>query len=68
VDRLKEPEQFGSHNLFDAHEIRWDPDLRYILVGDLGTEKTDAHQIAVFDLEEPDPLKRSKVIKQPICN
>jgi hypothetical protein len=65
VDRLKEPEQLGPHYLFNAHEIRWDPNRRYILVGDLGPENTDARQIAVFDLEEPDPLKRSKVIKLP---
>lgn len=65
VDRLKEPEQLGPHYLFNAHEIRWDPGLRYILIGDLGPEHTDARQIAVFDLEEPDPLKRSKVIKLP---
>ncbi len=38
---------------------------RYILIGDLGPENTDARQISVFDLEEPDPLKRSKVIKLP---
>lgn len=65
VNRLKEPEQLGPHYLFNAHEIRWDPSQRYILVGDLGPENTDARQIAVFDLEEPDPLKRSKVIKLP---
>ena len=65
VDRLKEPEQLGPHYLFNAHEIRWDPSRRYILVGDLGPEHEDARQIAVFDLEEPDPLKRSKVIKLP---
>jgi hypothetical protein len=65
VDKLKEPEQLGPHYLFNAHEIRWDPSRRYVLIGDLGPEHTDARQIAVFDLEEPDPLKRSKVIKLP---
>jgi len=65
VDKLREPEQLGPHRLFNAHEIRWDPGRRYVLVGDLGPENTDARQIAVFDLEEPDPLKRSKVIKLP---
>ena len=65
IDHLKEPEQLGPHYLFNAHEIRWDPSHRYILVGDLGPENTDARQIAVFDLEEPDPLKRSRVIKLP---
>lgn len=65
VDKLKEPERLGPHYLFNAHEIRWDPSHRYILVGDLGPEDTAAKQIAVFDLEEPDPLKRSRVIKLP---
>lgn len=65
IDRLKEPEQLGPHYLFNAHEIRWDASRRYILVGDLGPEDADARQIAVFDLQEPDPLKRSKVIKLP---
>lgn len=65
VDRLKEPEQLGPHYLFNAHEIRWDPDRKYVLVGDLGPENADARQIAVFDLEESDPFKRSKVIKLP---
>ena len=65
VEKLREPEQLGPHRLFNAHEIRWDPSRRYVLVGDLGPENTDARQIAVFDLEEPDPLKRSKVIKLP---
>lgn len=65
VDRLKEPERLGPHRLFNAHEIRWDPTRRYVFVGDLGPENTDARQIAVFDLEEPDPNKRSRVIKLP---
>jgi hypothetical protein len=65
IDRLKEPEQLGPHYLHNAHEIRWDASRRYILVGDLGPENTDARQIAVFDLEEPDPAKRSRVIKLP---
>ncbi|MBI4378911.1 MAG: hypothetical protein HY578_07435 [Nitrospinae bacterium] len=65
VDHLKEPEQLGPHKLHNAHEIRWDPGRRYILIGDLGPEHTDARQIAVFDLEEADPLKRTRVIKLP---
>jgi DNA-binding beta-propeller fold protein YncE len=65
IDKLKEPEKLGPHYLFNAHEIRWDPDRRYILVGDLGPENTDARQIAVFDLEEPDPNKRARLINLP---
>ncbi|MHC4708010.1 MAG: hypothetical protein ACYS8I_13110 [Planctomycetota bacterium] len=65
VDKLREPEQLGPHKLFNAHEIRWDPANRYVLVGDLGPEDEAAKQVAVFDLEEPDPEKRSRVIKLP---
>ncbi len=65
IDKLKEPERLGPHYLFNAHEIRWEPSRRYILVGDLGPEDAAARQIAVFDLEEPDPMKRSKKIKLP---
>ncbi len=65
IDRLKEPEQLGPHLLHNAHEIRWESNRRYILVGDLGPEDEDARQIAVFDLEEPDPKKRSRVIHLP---
>lgn len=65
IDRLKEPENLGPHKLFNAHEIRWDSERRYILIGDLGPDYQYARQIAVFDLEEKDPEKRSKVIKLP---
>ncbi|MGB7622523.1 MAG: hypothetical protein WBN92_09260 [Terriglobia bacterium] len=68
IDDLKAPEQLGPHRLFNAHEIRWDPTHRYILIGDLGPEHQAAQQVAVFDLEEPDPLKRSRVIKVPTNN
>lgn len=65
INKLKEPEQLGPHYLFNAHEIRWDASRRYILTGDLGPEDEAAKQIAVFDMEEPDPAKRSKKIKLP---
>jgi hypothetical protein len=65
VDRLKEPELLGPHGLLNAHEIRWDKNRRYVLTGDLGPEDADARQIAVFDLEEKDPAKRSTIIKLP---
>jgi hypothetical protein len=63
VDHLKSPENLGPHYLENAHELRWDPTQRYILMGDLGPEKHDVRQVAVFDLEEPIPEKRARVIK-----
>jgi hypothetical protein len=63
VDDLKHPENLGPHRLENAHELRWDPTNRYILIGDLGPERRDVRQVGVFDLEEPDPEKRARVIK-----
>jgi hypothetical protein len=63
VDDLKSPEVLGRHYLEYAHELRWDASHRYIFIGDLGPERYDVRQVCVFDLEEPDPLKRSKIIK-----
>ena len=63
VDDLKHPEKLGPHYLENAHELRWDPTRRYILMGDLGPEHKDVRQVGVFDLQEPDPLKRSKIVK-----
>ncbi|RMD54756.1 MAG: hypothetical protein D6828_04710 [Nitrospirae bacterium] len=65
IDRLNEPENLGPHKLYNAHEIRWDAERRYILIGDLGPDYRDARQIAVFDLKEPDLEKRSRVIQLP---
>lgn len=62
VDRLKCAEQIGPHCLENAHELRWDSTHRWILMGDLGPEKHDVRQICVFDLQEPIPEKRAKVI------
>lgn len=63
VDDLKHPENLGPHYLENAHELRWDHTHRYILMGDLGPERHDVRQVAVFDLEEQDPIKRSRKIK-----
>lgn len=65
IDRLREPESLGPHYLENAHEIRWDSSRRYLLIGDLGGEHAPTRRIAVFDLEEPDPQKRSRVIQLP---
>lgn len=63
VDDLRHPENLGPHYLANAHELRWDSQHRYVLMGDLGPERRDVRQVAVFDLEEPVPEKRSKIIK-----
>ncbi|HEX3482169.1 MAG TPA: hypothetical protein VHT91_44445 [Kofleriaceae bacterium] len=63
VDDLKAPEQLGPHRLENAHELRWDATRRYILIGDLGPERFDVRQVCVFDLKEPDPNKRARVIR-----
>jgi len=63
IDDLKSPENLGPHRLENAHELRWDHDQRYIFMGDLGPERRDVRQVGVFDLEEPDPQKRARIIK-----
>jgi hypothetical protein len=63
VDHLKTPERLGPHRLENAHELRWDASRRYILIGDLGPERFDVRQICVFDLQEPDPEKRARLIR-----
>jgi hypothetical protein len=63
IDDLKAPEQLGPHRLENAHELRWDASHRYILIGDLGPERFDVRQICVFDLQEPDPEKRARLIR-----
>ena len=63
VDDLKGPENLGPHRLENAHELRWDASRRYIFIGDLGPERFDVRQICVFDLEEPDPEKRARIIR-----
>ena len=62
VGDLKNPENLGPHYLENAHELRWDPTNRYILMGDLGPEKKDVRQVGVFDLEEPVPEKRCRIV------
>lgn len=63
VNDLKDPERLGPHYLENAHELRWDASRRYILLGDLGPERYDVRQVCVFDLHEPDPAKRARIIK-----
>ncbi len=63
VNDLKSPENLGPHYLENAHELRWDASRRYILLGDLGPERYDVRQVCVFDLQEPDPVKRARIIK-----
>jgi hypothetical protein len=63
VDDLKAPERLGPHRLENAHELRWDASRRYILIGDLGPERFDVRQVCVFDLQEPDPGARARLIR-----
>jgi hypothetical protein len=63
VDDLKAPLNLGPHRLENAHEIRWDQSRRYLFIGDLGPERYDVRQVCVFDLEEPDPQKRARIIR-----
>ena len=63
VDDLKSPVRLGPHRLENAHELRWDSSHRYILIGDLGPERYDVRQVCVFDLQEPDLEKRSRIIR-----
>jgi hypothetical protein len=62
IDHLREPEQLGPHGLENAHELRWDSNRRYVLIGDLGPEKRDVRQLCVFDLEEPNSTRRARVL------
>jgi hypothetical protein len=63
IDDLLHPEDLGPHRMENAHELRWDAGQRYILIGDIGPERYDVRQICVFDLQEKDPEKRSRVIR-----
>ncbi len=65
IDQLRQPENLGPHRLENAHELRWDPTRRYVLIGDLGPEDAAARRVAVFDLSHPYPAKRSTVISLP---
>jgi hypothetical protein len=68
TEDLKSPKNLGPHGLYNAHELRWDKSRRYVLIGDLGPENRAAQQVAVFDLQEPDEKKRSRVIRVPTNN
>jgi hypothetical protein len=61
INDLSQPQLLGAHNLFNAHELRWDSDKRYILMGDLGPEDKPAKQVGVFDLQ----TNQSTVIRLP---
>jgi hypothetical protein len=63
IDQLKTPENLGPHRLENAHELRWDASQRYVLMGDLGPERFDVRQVCVFDLHEPDPNRRARIIR-----
>ncbi len=54
-------EDLGPHRLWNAHELRWTADQRYILMGDLGPENTGARQVAVFDVNS----RQSELIRLP---
>lgn len=61
INDLSRPQKLGPHQLFNAHELRWDRSKRYILMGDLGPENQAAKQVGVFDLK----TNESTVIKLP---
>jgi hypothetical protein len=63
IANLKNPENLGPHRLENAHELRWDGSRRWVLMGDLGPERFDVRQVCVFDLEEPDPKQRARLIR-----
>jgi hypothetical protein len=61
INDLANPVKLGPHLLYNAHELRWDPSKRYILMGDLGPENLAPRQVGVFDLAD----NSSTVIKLP---
>ena len=54
-------ERWGPHRLWNAHELRWTADHRYILMGDLGPEDTGARQVGVFDTVN----RQAEIIRLP---
>ena len=62
VERLDAPARLGAHRLWAAHELRCTQDKRFILMGDLGPEKSGARQVGIFDRRDP---KNPQVIKVP---
>jgi hypothetical protein len=48
-DILGKAEVLGEHQLYDAHEIRWDKSRRWVLMGDLGAEREESRRISIFD-------------------
>ena len=62
IDRLDEPKKLGAHRLWTAHELRWSHQKRYIIMGDLGPERSGARQLGIFDREKPG---EARIIKLP---
>jgi hypothetical protein len=62
LDRLHKPTKLGAHRLWNAHELRWTRDRRFILMGDLGPETSGARQVGVFDRKNPG---NPRIIKLP---
>lgn len=61
INDLAQPQLLGPHNLYNAHELRWDRSKRFILMGDLGPENAAPRQVGVFDLQ----TNESTLIKLP---
>lgn len=62
LDRLHEPTRLGAHRLSTAHELRATRDQRFILMGDMGPERSGARQVGIFDRSKP---KDPQIIKLP---
>ena len=63
LDRLDAaPVKLGPHRLWTAHELRATQDKRFILMGDLGPEKSGARQVGIFDRQDP---LNPQVVKLP---
>jgi len=63
LDRLDAPPvKMGPHRLWTAHELRATQDKRFILMGDLGPEKSGARQVGIFDRQNP---LNPQVVKLP---
>lgn len=59
---LGRPTQLGAHRLWTAHELRCTADGRFVLMGDLGPERSGARQVGIFDRDNPD---NPQIIKLP---
>jgi hypothetical protein len=60
---LRKPTRLGAHRLWTAHELRsGEHNKRYVLMGDLGPERSGARQVGVFDRDNPG---KTRIIKLP---